>query len=192
MIGYIEGKYVDMTPTITYVDVNGVGYEVQISLNTYQQINGKKEGKLFTHLHVREDAWTMYGFAELAEKEAFQKLITISGIGAATARVMLSSLTPGELYQIIAAGDNKALEKVKGIGAKTAQRIILELKGKVDLSTVDPKISAFAHNTIEQDALNALMGLGIAKQVAERAIGKVNKEINITVETIIKEALKNL
>lgn len=192
MIGYLEGKLVGLTPTFTYLDVKGVGYEIQISLNTYQKISELKETKIFTHLQVREDGWTLYGFASLAEKEAFIKLIAINGIGANTARVMLSSLTPEELYKIIAAGDSKPLEKIKGIGGKTAQRIILELKGKIDINALAQDLDAAPHNTLDQDALYALIGLGIAKNTAEAALKKVDISIHHTVEARIKEALKNL
>lgn len=194
MIGYLEGKVVDINPAITYIEVGGVGYEVHISLHTYEQLKDKDFVKVFTHLQIREDAWTMYGFSELSEKSLFQKLISVSGVGASTARIMLSSLTVKELQQILFAGDSKALEKVKGIGAKTAQRIILELKGKVDIPVDDEKynLSSPAHNTINEDALKALVGLGISKNMAEAAISKVPFAQELSVEEMVKQALKNL
>lgn len=191
MIGYLEGKFVELNPTSTFVDVNGVGYEVQISLNTYNQINQLKEGKLFTYLQVREDGWTLYGFADKSEKEAFQKLIAITGVGANTARMMLSSLTPADLYRIVASGDSAALERIKGIGAKTAQRILLELKGKVtppDHSELSG--NADIHNSQVSDALYALLGLGISKPQAEAALKEVDK--SLSVEQMIREALKHI
>lgn len=191
MIGYLEGKFVEMSPTYTYIDVQGLGYEVQISLNTYHQISELSEGKLFTHLQVREDAWTLYGFADKVEREAFQKLIGISGVGANTARMMLSSLTPSDLYRIVTAGDSAALERIKGIGTKTAQRILLELKGKVTPPEHTPTTSSTPlHNTTETDALHALLGLGITRAQAESALKKVDKSLGV--EAMIREALKNI
>ncbi len=193
MFGYLEGKLIGLTPTQTYLDVAGVGYDVQLTLHTYEAIQGKTSCKLFTHLQIREDAWVLYGFATEQEREAFQRLLSVSGVGAATARILLSSLSARELAGIIGNGDSKALEKVKGIGAKTAQRIILELKGK--LPEVEGEFSPLAHNTKENDALNALLGLGIAKSIAEAALKKVKEKADIatlTVEDWIKSALKIL
>jgi Holliday junction DNA helicase RuvA len=193
MFGYLEGKLIGLTPTQTYLDVAGVGYDVQLTLHTYESIQGKSSCRLFTHLQIREDAWVLYGFATEQEREAFQRLLSVSGVGAATARILLSSLSAGELAGIIGNGDSKALEKVNGIGAKTAQRIILELKGK--LPEVEGEFSPLAHNTKENDALNALLGLGIAKSIAEAALKKVKEKADIatlTVEDWIKSALKIL
>lgn len=196
MIGYVKGVLQQLSPAQTYVDINGLGYEVNITLHTYEQIKSIKEPVLlYTHLQVREDAWVLYGFATLEEKDAFQKLLSVSGIGAATARILLSSLTAVDLARIIANGDSKALEKVKGIGGKTAQRIILELKGKLDVSVPDLEAGAApALPLVEQDALNALLGLGIPKANAESAIKKSMKagEEDFSVEALIKAALKNL
>ncbi len=194
MFGYIEGKLVGLNPTQTYIDVGGVGYEIQITLYTYEAIRGKESYRLFTHLQIREDAWVLYGFATEGEKAAFQKLLSISGVGAATARILLSSLSPDDLYRLVTNGDSKALERVKGIGSKTAQRIILELKGKLpEIATGE--ISGQIHNTPEQDALIALVGLGIAKTMAEAALKKAKAQLNddaYNVEDLIKSALKNL
>ncbi len=194
MFGYLEGKLVGLSPTQTYLDVAGVGYEVQLTLYTYEKIRGKEVCRLYTHLQIREDAWVLYGFATEAERMAFQKLLGISGVGAATARILLSSITPDELYRIVANSDNKALEQVKGIGGKTAQRILLELKGK--LPEANPgEISNVRHNTPAQDALNALMGLGISKTMAEAALKKAEQHLGAdsgNVEELIKAALKNL
>lgn len=197
MIGYVKGVLQQLSPAQTFVDINGLGYEVNITLHTYEQIKDRKEAVLlYTHLQVREDAWVLYGFATLEEKDAFQKLLSVSGIGAATARILLSSLTAVDLARIIANGDSKALEKVKGIGGKTAQRIILELKGK--LAVAVPDLGAGdtipAVPLVEQDALNALLGLGIPKANAESAIKKSIKAEgdDLSVEELIKAALKNL
>lgn len=194
MFGYIEGKLVGLSPTQTYIDISGVGYEVQITLYTYEAIHKKEHCRLFTHLQIREDAWVLYGFATEKEKAAFQKLLAISGVGAATARMLLSSLSPDDLYRLVTNGDSKALEQVKGIGNKTAQRIILELKGKLP-EAGEAEISAWTHNTPEQDALIALVGLGIAKAMAEAALKKAKAQLDNdsdNVEDLIKVALKNL
>lgn len=195
MIGYIEGKLTDVTPTLVHIDIGGLGYELHISLHTYEQLAGKKSCKLFTHLKVSEDAWTLYGFATQQERTAFQQLISVSGVGAATARILLSSITPSELSKIIWSGESKPLEKVKGIGTKTAQRIILELKGKVLIEHTLPENTTATHNTNVVDALNALVGLGVTKPLAEAALKKVKAQAeneDMEVEDWIKLALKNL
>lgn len=197
MIGFIEGSIEQLTPAKTFVNVNGIGYEVHISLYTYEVIKEQTQVKLYTHLQIREDAWVMYGFHNQKEKEVFLQLVSVSGVGAATARIIISSMAFQEIARIIANGDSKALEKVKGIGAKTAQRIILELRGKLLLDDADEKanINSPSHNTIKDDALNALVGLGISKQNAEQAIGKVEADqelATLKVEQLIKLALKNL
>lgn len=193
MFGYISGKLVNITPTQVYVDLNGLGYEVQITLNTYDAIKDKATAHFFTYLHIREDAWTLFGFSTELEKETFKKLLSVSGIGAATARLLLSSLTPNEFASIVHNSNSAALQKVKGIGSKTAQRIILELKGKLPEAT-EAELLGNSHNTIEQDTLNALLGLGIAKSMAEGALKKTKALVNeqTTVEERIKVALKNL
>lgn len=195
MIGYIEGQLKQVSPTVTYIDIGGIGYEIHITLNTYQYINGKASCKLFTHLKISEDAWTLYGFATEKEKAAFQQLLSVSGVGAATARILLSSLTADELGNIIWMGDSKALEKVKGIGAKTAQRIILELKGKITQSDATTENTPTQHNTNVADALNALLGLGISRAIAEGALKKVKEQAagkEMETEEWIKLALKNM
>lgn len=193
MIGYIEGLVTYESPEMIQVDINGLGYEVNISLMTFQQIKGKKQVKLFTKLIIREDEWLMFGFYDMDEKIAFQKLTSVSGIGANTARIILSTLNTTELLNIIEAGDSKSFEKIKGIGAKTAQRIILELKGKLDFKNLEStKEKAMTNNTNKQDALCALVGLGIVKAVAEAALKKIAIDDDAPVEDIIKLALKNL
>lgn len=192
MFAYIEGDLTYKSPSLLYVSVNGVGYEVHITLQTYSKIQSANKCKLFTHLQVREDAWVMYGFADETERQTFRHLLSISGVGAATARLILSSLKPAELERIIAAEDAASLQKVKGIGAKSAQRIILELKGKLQIAEEDAVSAGETHNTIENDALFALVNLGISKAVAQAAIKKVKNDGSLTVEDVIKNALQLL
>lgn len=197
MIGFVEGKIEYLNPSKTFINVNGTGYEVHISLFTYEVIKELESVRLFTHLQIREDAWVMYGFADVKEKEVFLQLVSVSGVGAATARVIISSLSYVELARIVANGDSKSLEKVKGIGSKTAQRIILELRGKLlpEEDVEDRKFNKGSHNTIVEDALNALSGLGISKTNAEQAIAKIQQQQStegLKVEELIKLALKNL
>jgi Holliday junction DNA helicase RuvA len=192
MIAYLSGKFSYKTPAMVYVDVNGVGYEVNISLNTYTQIQSLNEGKLFTYLQVKEDAHTLYGFFDAVEREMFVLLISVSGVGAATARMMLSSMKPDDISNAIVMKHTSALESVKGIGRKTAERIVLELKDKVSkLSVSSPGLTS-VDNTLEQDALNALVALGISRPVAEQSIKKITiSEPSISnLEILIKKALK--
>ncbi|MBN8671688.1 MAG: Holliday junction branch migration protein RuvA [Chitinophagales bacterium] len=192
MYAYIEGDIAYKSPSLLHMAVHGIGYEVNITLQTYSKIQSLDKCRLFTHLQVREDAWVLYGFADETERATFRMLLSISGVGATTARIILSSLTPGELERIIATEDSKSLEKVKGIGAKTAQRIILELKGKLQIDKNSTVIQASKHNTIAEDALIALVNLGINKAVAEAALKKVNDAGGQTVEELIKQALRVL
>ena len=195
MIAFLKGRFVQKTPSFVYVDVNGVGYEVQISLNTFSKIQDLAEGIIQTHLIVREDAHLLFGFFDHAEKEMFLNLIAISGIGANTARVMLSYMKPDELSRAIVQGNAKALEAIKGIGRKTAERIVVELRDKLTKQPVeaDVNISTWKGNTLQADALNALIALGISRQVADGAIQKVlQQEPNASVETLIKKALQLL
>ena len=192
MIAYLSGKYSYKSPAVVYVDVNGVGYEVNISLNTYSEIQSLNEGKLYTYLQVKEDAHTLFGFFDAIEKEMFILLISVSGVGASTARMMLSGMKPTEITNAILTNNSRLLESVKGIGRKTAERLVLELRDKVSkLSSSVPGIQ-FVGNTVEQDALNALMALGISKPVGELAIKKTKStdpSIN-NLEVLIKKALK--
>jgi holliday junction DNA helicase RuvA len=194
MIAFVRGHFIHKSPAIVFVDVNGLGYELQISLNTYSQIQHLDKGLLYTHLHIREDAHILFGFAEEAEKELFLQLIAVSGVGAATARMMLSSMKPDELIRAIVQGNTRQLESIKGIGKKSAERIILELKDKFGKMRVPANISPLIDNTLEQDALNALITLGIPRSSGEQAIQKVLKaEPNLSsVEDIIKKALKSI
>ena len=194
MYAYLQGKFIDKTPAQVYVDVNGVGYEVNISLNTYSHIQNLDQGKLFTHLQVKEDGHVLYGFFEKAEKEIFLLVIGVSGIGAATARMMLSSLKPEEVSRAIVQSNIKLLESVKGIGKKTAERLVLELKDKLSKQSLNETISSNWGNSLEQDALNALVALGISRQQAEQAIQKIIlAEPSISkLEDLLKKALKTI
>lgn len=195
MIAYLNGKLTHKTPAMVHVEVQGVGYEVQISLNTYSRIQGLENCKLLTYLHIKEDAHTLYGFSDEAERSMFLLLLGVSGIGASTARMMLSSLQPEDIQRAIAMENEKMLESIKGIGAKTAKRIILELKDKIKKhKDAGPQLSVAANNTLSEDALNALVTLGIARNVAEQAIQKVLKTEPLLhdLEGLIKKSLKSL
>lgn len=193
MIAFVNGNFVTKLPSQVIVDVNGVGYDLQISLNTYSAIANKESGKLFTYLHITENAHTLYGFNDVEEKELFLQLISVSGVGASTARMMLSGLKPEEIIRCITNGNTKQLESIKGIGKKTAERIVLELKDKLNRLQTNLPQSTYSINTVESDALNALIALGIQKNIAETAIKKVlSSANNLSVENIIKLALKNL
>jgi Holliday junction DNA helicase RuvA len=193
MFAFLKGDFVIKTPASVQVDVQGVGYEVQISLNTYSKIEPLERGTLLTHLHIQEDKHTLYGFFEPVEKEMFLQLISISGVGAATARMMLSSMKPEEISRAILQGNARALEGIKGIGKKTAERIILELRDKAGKIQATSNISPLINNSLEQDALNALIALGIARNTGEQVVKKVlAAEPGLKVEDIIKKALKSL
>lgn len=192
MFAYLEGELVYKSPSMLYLAVNGVGYEVNITLQTYGKVQEVDRCRLYIHLQVREDAWVLYGFADEEERATFRQLLNISGVGAATARIVLSSLTTDELERAVATEDNKTLERVKGIGGKTAQRIILELKGKLSASKNTPHLSSVIHNTTQEDALIALVNLGISRSVAESAIKKIDNVSSLSVEELIKQALRAL
>ncbi len=192
MFAFLEGEISYKSPSLLYVSVAGLAYEVNITLQTYSKIQHLDKCRLYTHLQVREDAWVMYGFADETERNTFRLLLNINGVGAATARLILSSLKPEELQQIISTEDAAALQRVKGIGAKSAQRIILELKGKLNLAEQVDQQHAEQHNTIEKDALFALVNLGISKVAAQAAIKKVNGSGASSAEELIKQALRVL
>lgn len=192
MYAFLEGELVYKSPSLLYLSAGGVGYEVNITLQTYSHIVNLEKCRLYTHLQVREDAWVLYGFADEEERATFRQLLNINGVGAATARIILSSLTTDELERAIFHEDAKTLEKVKGIGAKTAQRILLELKGKVLRQKDSPMLATPKHNTIPEDALIALVNLGIGKAMAENAIKKITNASSLTVEELIKQALRAL
>jgi Holliday junction DNA helicase RuvA len=193
MITHIQGRLVEKNPTNVVIDCNGVGYFLNISLNTFSEIPDEEHLKLFTYLHVREDSQALYGFTSVAEREIFKLLISVSGIGVNTARSMLSSLTPKQVREGIAVGDVVLIQSIKGIGAKTAQRVILDLKDKI-LKVYDiDELSVSQNNTSKDEALSALEVLGFTKKQSERVIDRfLSTEPNANVETIIKEALKNL
>jgi len=193
MISFLRGQFVEKSPTWVWIDVNGVGYEVHISLHTYSSIQDKKEGLLYTILLVREDAHLLYGFAEKSERDLFQHLISVSGVGASTARVMLSYLKPEELIAAIVQSNVKALESIKGIGKKTAERLVLELKDKLSKIIPLTNNSTLINNTLQQDALNALTALGIPKQAAAQVVEKTLKaNPELGVEDLVKMALRSL
>jgi len=192
MFAFVEGEIVYKSPSLLYLSVNGVGYEANITLQTFSKIQHLDHCRLYTHLQVREDAWVLYGFADEQERATFRQLLGISGVGAATARIILSSLTPEELETAVAMEESRTLERVKGIGGKTAQRIILELKGKLKLPKNNGSTSTVLHNTTEEDALIALVNLGIARNAAETAVKKVKDAASLTVEELIKQALRAL
>jgi Holliday junction DNA helicase RuvA len=193
MITHIQGKLVEKNPTDVVIDCNGVGYLLNISLHTYSQIPDQENLKLYAYLIVREDAHTLYGFSSVSEREIFKLLLSVSGIGASTARTMLSSLTPQQVKEGIAHGDVALIQSIKGIGAKTAARVILDLKDKV-LKVYDiDEVSVNKNNTNKDEALSALEVLGFAKKQSERVLDKlVSQQPDSNVETLIKAALKNL
>ncbi|MBP6285769.1 MAG: Holliday junction branch migration protein RuvA [Ferruginibacter sp.] len=192
MYAYLQGKFTYKSPALVYVDVNGIGFEVHISFNSFSHIQNLEEGKLFTHLQVKEDGHVLYGFFDRGEKDMFLLLIGISGVGAATARMMLSSLKPEELSRAIIQGNVKLLESVKGIGKKTAERLVLELRDKMGKQSLDTNLSVHVGNSLEQDALNALTALGIPRSQAEQSIQKVilAEPSVLKLEDLIKKALK--
>ncbi len=193
MIAHIQGRLVEKNPTDVVIDCNGVGYFLNISLHTYSRIPDQEQLKLYTHLHVREDAHILFGFADTSERDIFRLLISVSGIGTSTARTMLSSLTPVQVRDAIASNDVAAIQSVKGIGAKTAQRVILDLKDKV-LKIYDlEEISSGQGNTNKEEALSALEVLGFARKQSEKVVDKIAKgSPDLSVEDIIKNALKML
>ena len=193
MITHLEGKLVEKNPTDVVIDCNGVGYFINISLHTFSQIPDKEHVKLFTYLQVREDSHSLYGFSSKTEREIFKLLISVSGIGANTARTMLSSLTPEQVKEGIAVEDVALIQSVKGIGAKTAQRVIIDLKDKVLKVYGLDELSLMPNNTNKDEALSALEVLGFNKRQSEKVIERIIKnQPDAQVEQIIKEALKNL
>ncbi|MSP84554.1 MAG: Holliday junction branch migration protein RuvA [Flavobacteriaceae bacterium] len=193
MIAHLQGKLVEKTPTEVIIDCNGVGYHVNISLHTYSLLPASDAIKLFTYLQIKEDSHTLFGFVEKSEREIFKMLLSVSGIGASIARTMLSSLEPKQIIQAIASADVITIQSIKGIGSKTAQRVILDLKDKV-LKLYDlEEVSMSQSNTNKDEALSALEVLGFIRKSSERVVEKiVNENPDSTVENIIKLALKNL
>lgn len=193
MYEYIKGILAEATPTYAVVDCGGVGYYINISVNTYSKIASQKEIQLFTHQVVREDAHLLYGFFSREERALFRQLISVSGIGANTAGVMLSSMTVNEIVGAILTDNVNAIKSVKGIGLKTAQRVIIELKDKVGKTGVAEDFVPGANNTIKDEALSALVMLGFVKAQASKALDKIYASGGVTtVEDLIKQALKQL
>ena len=194
MIAFVRGHFAVKTPARIVVDVNGVGYELNISLNTYSAISNKESGQLYTYLHITENAQSLFGFADLAEKELFMQLISVSGVGASTARMMLSGLKPAEITRAIVQGNTKQLEGIKGIGKKSAERLIVELRDKLSKQSNESILPGFSEPQKDADAVNALISLGIGRVMAEQAVKKVlqAQPDNDSLEDIIKLALKNL
>ena len=193
MYAFIRGKLAEVTPTYVIIENQGIGYFINVTVNTYSQIKDLKEVKLFTHLVVREDAHILYGFAKENERQLFLLLISVSGVGANTARLILSSLSTEETYTAITQGNTMVLQGVKGIGGKTAQRIIIDLRDKLIKQDIKLEKIPSSHNTLKDEALSGLLILGFNKTIAEKAINKVLKQTEIdSVELLIKTALKIL
>ena len=194
MYAYIDGKLAFKCPTYVVIDAGGVGYHINISLNTYAALKDNEKCKLFTWLHVKEDGHTLYGFFEEGERRLFLHLISVSGIGPNTGRMILSSITPAEIQTAIVKGDVPLIQRIKGIGPKSAQRMILELQDKLKKEGPDSLISMPLNNTAKDEALSALVMLGFNKSVAEKSLEAAIKQDNgnLSVETLIKIALKSL
>ena len=198
MIEYIKGEITEITPALAVIECNGIGYGVNISLNTYSAIQGKQAIKLYIYEAIREDAHVLYGFSTKQERELFLLLITVSGIGGNTARMILSALSPAELCNVISSGNDKLLKTVKGIGLKTAQRIIVDLKDKIASTGVETVASGVAnlptaHSEVYEEAIAALTMLGFAQAPSQKVVSAILKEDpDLTVEKVIKLALKRL
>ncbi len=193
MITQIIGRLVEKNPTQVVIDCNGVGYAVNISLHTFSQINDGENIKLYTHLQVREDSHTLFGFNTTIERSVFLLLISVSGIGSSTARMMLSSLEPLQIQRAIISDDLNTIKSVKGIGLKTAQRVLIELKDKMLNLQVEGEIQNFGNNTIKDEALSALEVLGYTRKQSERILDSIIQSVpESSVEELIKEALNKL
>jgi Holliday junction DNA helicase RuvA len=193
MINYIKGAITEINPASVTIETGGIGYFVNISVNTFSKLDGKAEFKILVQEVIREDSHQLFGFADKEERDIFRLLISVSGIGANTARMMLSSLTPGEVEKAILESNVNVLKSVKGIGLKTAQRVIVDLKDKVGKQSSTGEIFTFEDNTKREEALSALVMLGFAKSAVAKVLEKIiREEKNLTVEDLIKRALKNL
>ena len=193
MIDYIQGKVTRITPAFLTIETGGVGYFINISLSTFSKLEGKEQYKILVHEVIREDSHQLFGFADEEEREIFRFLISVSGVGAATARMMLSSLSSAEIEKSIIGSDVNVLKSVKGIGLKTAQRIIVDLKDKLGKPSGSGEIFAFSDNTRREEALSALVMLGFAKSAVIKVLDKIaREEKDLSVENLIKRALKNL
>jgi Holliday junction DNA helicase RuvA len=196
MIAFLKGRLAHKDPTFVIIDVSGVGYHVNVSLQTYSEIKDKENIQLFTHLAIREDAHVLFGFSHESEKKLFQQLISVNGIGPSTAIVMLSYMNSQELKTAIVQENVAALQSIKGIGGKTAQRVIIDLKDKLKKESWEESesiVSISPHNTMRKEALSALLTLGLPKAVAEKSVDTVLKKSGntITLEDLVKQALKN-
>lgn len=193
MISHLSGKLVSKSPTALVVECNGIGYEVNISLNTYSKIIDSEQIKIYTHLQVREDSHSIFGFFDELERSVFRLLISVSGIGANTARTMLSSMPPNKVIESIQSENVVAIQSIKGIGAKTAQRVIIDLKDKVLNLTDDKEFNVSPNNTQREEALSALSVLGYPIKQTQRIVDSlINAEPDMPVERIIKNALNKL
>jgi Holliday junction DNA helicase RuvA len=194
MYAYIDGKLAFKCPTYVLIDAGGIGFQIHISLNTYGAIQDNERCKLYTWLHVKEDGHTMYGFYDEGERRLFLHLISVSGIGPNTGRMILSSITPAEIQTAIVKGDVPLIQRIKGIGPKSAQRMILELQDKLKKEGPDSLITMPSHNTAKEEALSALVMLGFTKNVAEKTLDTAinTGSENLSVEALIKIALKSL
>lgn len=194
MYAYIDGKLAYKSPSYVVIETGGVGYHINISLNTYSRLGEQERCKLYTWLHVKEDAHTLYGFADEGERRLFLHLISVSGVGPNTGRMILSSITPEEIQAAIVKGDVSQIQRIKGIGPKSAQRLVLELQDKLKKEGPDTLISVPKNNTVKDEALSALVMLGFARNAVEKVLERElsNKDSNLTVEQLIKFALKNL
>jgi Holliday junction DNA helicase RuvA len=193
MIDYIKGTITQLTPAFLTIESSGVGYFINISLTSYTKLEGKKDYKLLVHEVIREDSHQLYGFADKEERNIFRLLISVTGVGANMARMMLSSLSPAEIERAIIESEVNSLKGIKGIGLKTAQRIIVDLKDKLGKQTITGEIFTFSDNTRREEALSALVMLGFAKSAVVKVLDKILQENkDLTVEELIKRALKNL
>jgi Holliday junction DNA helicase RuvA len=193
MIDYIKGNITQITPTFLTIETGGIGYSINISLTTFAKLEGKNDYKILIHEVIREDSHQLFGFADKEERDIFRSLISVTGVGAATARMMLSSLSPVEIEKAIIGSDVNLLKSVKGIGLKSAQRIIVDLKDKLGKQAGTGEIFAFTDNTRREEALSALVMLGFAKSAVLKVLDRIiREEKNLTVEDLIKKALKNL
>lgn len=194
MYAYIDGKLVFKCPAYVVIDAGGIGYQINISLNTYAKLQDKERCKLHTWLHVKEDAHTLYGFSDEGEKRLFLHLISVSGIGPGTGRMILSSVTPDEIQTAIVKGDVALIKKIKGIGPKSAQRIILELQDKLKKEGFETLTEIPQYNSAKEEALSALVMLGFARNIAEKVLNNIphKDSESLSVEQLIKLALKNL
>ncbi len=193
MIAFLKGRLVEKTPTDIIIDCNGIGYQVHISLHTYSLIKQDESIQIHTYLQIKEDAHILYGFAEKVERELFKLLISVSGIGGNTARNMLSYVSPKDLMQAIASNDVKTIQSIKGIGLKTAQRVVIDLQEKVVKMYGLEDLSVTVHNTNAEEALSALEVLGFMRKASEKVVNKIlEQHPEATSEQIIKSALKSL